>query len=312
MTLLIGTRDGLYRAENVPFEGTERVLSGGGVPAIAVGEDVFVVLDGDVYRSPDGERFGRVRVTTDRVRTVTVGPAGKVYAGSDPSRLFLSGDGGDNWTELDGLQDVPSRSGWEKRGGQDAVTAVAVPDALPRRIVVGVEPAGVHISDDGGATFQERRYGVHDDVHQLLVESPREYLAATGDGLYRTGDAGRTWVRLDTDHTYFEYTYFQAATVHDGEWFAGAAAGAPGSWGEAVDAGLFASSDGDSFERILLPVDGEFVVCFGEYDGTLLSGTLSHDLATPGTDPAHVLQSEQSNWEVVGETPAGVWALAQV
>ena len=51
-------------------------------------------------------------------------------------------------------------------------------------------------------------------------------------------------------------------------------------------------------------------VAFGEYGGELLAGTLSHDLATPGTDPAHVLYSEQGNWERAGQTPAGVWALA--
>lgn len=314
--LLIGTRDGLFRAATVPFEGPERVLDDGPVTALrrTEGGDVLAVAGGNCYRSRDGLEWRRLQVSADRVTAVGSGPGDTLYAATSPSRLYRSSDGGETWSELAGLQSIPSRDDWEKRGGQDGVSAIRIPPATPGRVVVAVEPAGIHVSDDGGATWVERRYGLHDDVHDLTCLSPREYLAATGDGLYRTGDAGRTWTRLDTDHTYFEYSYFQAATVRDGRWYAAAADGAPGTWGEAVDAALFESPDGDDFERVLIPTEGEFPVCFGydERDGYLLAGTLARDLDRPGTEPAHVLYRTEGTWEVAGNVPAGVWALAAV
>lgn len=310
MALLLGTRDGCYRAGTVPFESDPRRMLDGPVSDLArTGDAVLVVADGDLHRSTDGESFDPLPVPADRVTAVTAGPDGTLYAGTDPSRLFRSTDGED-WTELDALQSVPSRDRWPKRGGQDAVSAVALP--APDRIAVGVEPAGVHVSDDGGESFGERRYGLHDDLHDLLVEGPGTWLAATGSGLYRTGDAGRTWARIDTNHDHLEYTYFRAVARHGGRRVAAAATGAPGSWGESVEAALFESTEGENFERVPLPDDAGFPVAFAVWEGSLLAGTTTHDPARPGTDPGHLLVRRDDGWALAGETPAGVVELVGI
>lgn len=309
--LLIGTRDGLYRADGVPFDRLDPVLDAGGVSALRVTDDggLLAIAGGNCYRSRDGREWRRLSVTADRVSVVCAGPNGTLYAGADPSRLYRSSDGGDTWSELDGFRGPSTREAAEKRGGGQAVTAVRVPPETPGRLVVAVEPGGVSLSDDGGATWSERSYGLHEDVYDLFVRTAQVYLAATGDGLYRTGDAGRTWVRLDTTHTYFEYTYYRTVAAHDGRWYAAAVDGAPGTWGDALDAALFESGDGERFERVLLPIDGEFPVAFGYHDGCVLAGTLAHDIDRPSTRPAHVLYREQGTWEVAGQAPAGVQAL---
>jgi len=312
--LLIGTRDGLYRADGIPFDRITSVLDPGAVTALHRTEHggVLAVVGGDCYRSTDGHDWSRLHVTADRVTAVGTGPGGKLYAGTDPSRLYRSTDGGDIWGELDGFQSIPSRDARENRGGGDGVSAVRVHPDTPGRLVVAVEPMGLFLSDDGGRTWVSRQFGLHDDVHDLLVRTPQEFLAATGDGLYRTGDAGRTWIRVDTSHTYFEYTYFQSVAVHGGRWYAAAADGAPGTWGDAPEAALFESGDGDRFERVLIPTEGEFPVAFDAHDGCVVAGTLGHDLDRPSTRPAHVLYREDGTWEIAGETPAGVWSLASV
>ena len=44
--------------------------------------------------------------------------------------------------------------------------------------------------------WHERRNGVHDDVHDVLVRNSEEYIVSCGDGLYRTRDGGRYWTRV--------------------------------------------------------------------------------------------------------------------
>lgn len=309
--LLIGTRDGLYRADAIPFDGVSPVLDLGAVTALRRTKDgdLIAVVGGNCYRSVDGKEWNRLGVTADRVTTVGTGPGGKLYAGTDPSRLYRSTDGGDTWSELTGFRSIPSRDTRETRGGGDHVSAVRVHSDTPGRLVAAVAPAGVYLSDDGGDTWVERRFGLHDDVHDLLVWTPQAFLAATGDGFYRTGDAGRTWIRVDTHHTYFQYSYFQSVAIYDGRWYAAAVDGAPGTWADAPDAALFESGDGDRFERVLLPTDGEFPVAFARYDGHVIAGTLAHDIDRPSTRPAHVLYRADGTWEIAGATPAGVWAL---
>jgi len=46
------------------------------------------------------------------VFSVAIGAAdGALYAGTEPSRLFVSRDGA-GWEELEALQDIPSRERW--------------------------------------------------------------------------------------------------------------------------------------------------------------------------------------------------------
>jgi hypothetical protein len=116
------------------------------------------------------------------------------------------------------------------------------PDA-PERVVAGVEVGGVHVSDDSGETWTERRNGVHDDVHHVFVLGAEEYIASCGGGLYRTRDSGESWTRLDGA---LDHTYFREAFADEGRLYAAAARGPPGTWGGAngADAALFESTDG--------------------------------------------------------------------
>lgn len=124
----------------------------------------------------------------------------------------------------------------------------------------GVEVGGVHRSDDRGETWSERRDGLADDVHHVLVRDLTEYLASCGDGLYRTRDVGERWTRLDDG---LSRRYFREAIEHDGRLYAAAARSAPGTWQgtPGADAGLFVSNDdGDSFRRVSYPGEPQVLI----------------------------------------------------
>jgi len=90
----------------------------------------------------------------------------------------------------------------------------------PNRIIAGVEVSGVHVSEDGGDTWTERRDGVSGDIHELHVLGPDEFVAATGFGLYHTTDTDSSWTRLDEG---YDQRYFRTAFAADGVVYAGGA-----------------------------------------------------------------------------------------
>lgn len=327
MTLFVGTRDGLYRTPG-PTADLDRVLDEGTTRAFVSGSDVFAiaggVAGGDLYRSSDGgDSWDEVGLPEEEITTFLAVPGGnRLYVGTyPPAGISLSTDGGDSWHELD-FPDLPPRERWwpeegglietSKAGGR--VSSLAVPPGQPDRVVAGVEPEGVYVSEDRGGTWTDRSYGLQNDVHRVLARSPTAFVAACGEGLYRTGDAGRTWARLDTGQTYLGYAYFHDALVHDGVLYTAAAGGPPGTWrgDRGADTLLFESPDGgETFERSPYPGEPEeYVMTFATADGRALAGTVAQDLDVPGTTEARLLErTGDGEWETARRSPAGVVSL---
>jgi photosystem II stability/assembly factor-like uncharacterized protein len=314
--LLAGTYEGVYRADAPRFDSAEQVLDAGRVMRVRRFEEwdgVFATTKSGLYRSTDGgDSWTDLGVPREEVYSVLGDPAGeRLYAGTHPAHLYVSDDNrgeqtdGTTWQELSGLQDLPSRDSWHTprhRNEAHVRSLGSHPDA-PERVVAGVEVGGVHVSDDRGETWAERRSGVHDDVHHVLVREPDHYVASCGGGLYRTRDAGTTWIRLDTDA---DHTYFREAFAYDGTLYAAAARSSPGTWqGErGADAALFESeNEGDTLESVAYPGLPEEVV---------LSWTTHDDRVMAGTNDGSVIFRSSGEWVEAGELPAGVASLCSM
>jgi photosystem II stability/assembly factor-like uncharacterized protein len=307
--LLIGTNEGVYRAPIDRIDNAMRVLETERVLRIRrFGDVVFAATRSGLFRSADGgETWTDLNVPRREVYSVLQSPDGeRLYAGTHPAYLYVSTDGGESWCELEGLQELPSREEWRlprHRNEAHVRSLGAHPDA-PERVVTGIEVGGVHVSDDNGNTWTERRDGVHADVHHVLVRSAEEYIASCGGGLYRTRDAGQSWTRLDDD---LDHTYFRETFVAGGRLYAAAARSSPPSWGGELgpDAALFESSDGgDTFETVSYP-DGpkEFILAWAalnEDDGDVLAGTRG----------GYVLRQIGDEWTTIGNLPTGIHSLA--
>ena len=319
MTLCIGTQDGVYRSQNGDLDDVEQVLDSGVTLGVHTFEDhgLFAASKTGLYRSVDqGKTWNRLDVPKTEVYAVAVSPDGsRLYAGTHPAHMYVSTDEGKTWTELEDFQELPSRDQWHtpRHRGKSHVRSLGVHPDAPSRIIAGVEVGGVHISDDNGETWTERREGLETergdnlqyDVHHVLVVTADEYVVSCGGGLYRTRDAGRSWTRLDTE---LSGPYFQEAFSYQGILYAAAQTLPPtlpmGAQYDKrdVNASLFESTDGgDTFESKPYPgAPDEFIYAWTGIDGCVLAGT------TEG----RVIIHENNTWTTLGHVPGWIRSLS--
>ena len=321
MTLLIATQDGVYRSQRGDLDDVDRVLDSGATLGVHTFEEhgAFAASKTGLYRSEDrGVTWDRLDVPRSEVYAVAVSPDGRrLYAGTHPAHLYVSTDHGTTWTELDRFRELPSRNRWHtpRHRGESHVRSLGVHPDAPDRLIAGVEVGGIHVSDDAGETWTERRQGLETeredglqyDVHHVLVVSAEEYIVSCGGGLYRTRDSGHTWTRLDTG---VPGSYFQKAFFHQNRLYAAAQTLPPtlpmGTQYDKrdVNASLFESTDGgDTFESKPYPgAPDEFIYAWTGVDGRVLAGT------TEG----RVSIRENDSWITLGRVPAWIRSLAVV
>ncbi|MBM0238596.1 exo-alpha-sialidase [Micromonospora sp. ATA32] len=206
---------GVYAVAVDKRRGTPRLLAGMTSshfgPSVATSDDL-----GASWREPDeapvafpadtGATLGRVWQLTP------AGPAEPdvVWAGTEPSALFRSEDGGLSFQLVRALWDHPHREQWGAGFGGQAVHSVLPHPQDPARIVVAMSTGGVYRSDDAGASWTPgntgiRAYFLPDEwpefgqcVHKVArdASNPERLYAQNHHGVYRTDDGGRSWTSI--------------------------------------------------------------------------------------------------------------------
>jgi hypothetical protein len=280
MVIYLCTRDGsVIRAEpdGTPWT-THPVLEDVAPTCVAVdGELVLVGTQGEgVMLSRDGGgAWERIELPERDVLSVAISPAdGALYAGTEPSRLFVSRDGGP-WSELEALQEIPSRESWSfpPRPWTHHVRWIAPDPHTAERLLVGIELGGLMYSEDGGASFTDHRPGAKRDTHFIAWHPTADGHAyqSAGDGAARTRDGGLSWEPEDAGRD-LPYCWALAIDPADPErWFVAAARG-PGAAhaGQGASGGLYRWED-QAWRGV--PVPGESMpYALALRDGTLLAG----------------------------------------
>ena len=235
--LYAATGDGIARLDEAGGKWTvELSLRGTGAQCLAVdpadAETLYAGLrDGGVRRTTDGGRsWIDCALPEPAVFSLAVSAAdGAVYAGTEPSRLFRSDDRGENWRELEGLLELPSRPSWSfpPRPWTSHVRWIAPSPHEADVILVGIELGGLMRSDDGGESWQDHRPGAQPDVHSLAWH-PRivgRAYEAGGGGAAWSEDAGESWHPADEGRDR-HYTWALAVDPEDPErWYVSASTG---------------------------------------------------------------------------------------
>jgi photosystem II stability/assembly factor-like uncharacterized protein len=263
MRAFLCTRDGRLLRDDDGFD------SWSAVPELADREPQCVAVDGSrvlvgtrgngVFESADGgSSWARIELPAPDVFSVAISAAdGAAYAGTEPSRLFVSREEGP-WKELEALQEIPSRPRWSfpPRPWTHHVRWIAPDPKRAERLLVGIELGGVMVTDDGGDTFTDHRAGAKLDAHCLAWHPSAESRAyqAAGDGAAWSRDGGVTWEAADGGR---DLPYCWALAVDPDEperWYLSAASG-PGAAHRGADAVGKLYRWSGAWQELPLPID---------------------------------------------------------
>jgi hypothetical protein len=140
---------------------------------------------------------------------------GAWYAGTSPQGLFRSGDGGESWDPVSGLNDDPRYRTW-MGGAQDGTPdgpklhSVLVDPRDPAHLYMGMSSGGVHESLDGGRGWTPLVDGLEvvegldpanmtfHDPHcvRLCPALPDRLYQQNHCGIYRLDRPATRWVRI--------------------------------------------------------------------------------------------------------------------
>jgi photosystem II stability/assembly factor-like uncharacterized protein len=135
---------------------------------------------------------------------------GVVWAGTEPSALFRSEDGGEHFDLVRGLWDHPHRKEWGAGFGGQAIHTVLPHPQQPAELLVAMSTGGVYRSHDGGASWAPSNTGVSayflpdpmpefgQCVHKVARDTadPQRLFLQNHRGVYRTDDGGRAWTSI--------------------------------------------------------------------------------------------------------------------
>ncbi|MGI8577192.1 MAG: WD40/YVTN/BNR-like repeat-containing protein [Nocardioidaceae bacterium] len=234
--LMIGTRKGLWLArsdaarEQWTLDGPHFLMNEVTACAIDSRGDTTRLLSGamsshwgpQVFRSDDlGATWqetpnGAIRFPEDtgaaleQVWQLALGPddePGLVYAGTQPSALFRSGDGGQTFDMVRSLWDHPHREKWGAGFGGQAIHTILPGLEDKAAMTVAMSTGGVYQTSDCGESWHPANVGVKayfmpdpwpefgQCVHKVAQHPsmPERMYLQNHHGVYRTEDGGSSW-----------------------------------------------------------------------------------------------------------------------
>ncbi len=177
-------------------------------PSVAISDDL-----GATWQEPETAPLAfppDTGAAVERVWQITPTGTDVVYAGTQPSALFRSTDGGRTYELVRGLWDHPHRLQWGAGFGGQAVHTI-LPDANdPDRLLVAMSTGGVYRSTDGGKSWTPANTGIKayflpdpwpefgQCVHKVARDAgdPRRLYAQNHHGVYRSDDGGDHWTSI--------------------------------------------------------------------------------------------------------------------
>jgi photosystem II stability/assembly factor-like uncharacterized protein len=217
MNLLIGTSDGVFVARGSGKPEPADGIAGREVRALrASNSSIFAGADNGVFLSRNGGASWKLSgVEGQIVWDIVAAPSDErtVYVGTQPAALYRTRDGGETWTEIDSMKQIPGAEKWcvpNSPAGARARTIVLDP-TNPDHYWVGLEVGGVLSTADDGKHWTSVMTG--GDIHVMAgnPSSPNVLYATTGFGRYpddpqpreeriagafRSKDGGQTWEYL--------------------------------------------------------------------------------------------------------------------
>jgi photosystem II stability/assembly factor-like uncharacterized protein len=327
MSILAGTSKGVFRLDGGV---ANQVLESRGVrDLVKVGDRLFAGTGSGLYVSDDeGEGWTLVGLEDKEVWQIRDAGNGLLYAGTAPTGLFKSNDGGSTWHEIEALAKLAEEGGW----------CIPLDPPIPasaRALVVngddlwvGVEVGGIAVSHDAGQTWSMVLPGDNPDLHMMFAHpaNGKTLYASTGygrldgvaemvegnAGVFRSEDGGATWTYAWKGIT---PRYSRPMCIDDRAPYGLTVASAPTAFSsykqkEGAGAMLFRSEDGGESWRSLC--DEEHSPSHANFHGLAVDPDHSGAVLV-GTDTGEVWRvSDDAEWDLCAEGMPAVLAIAAV
>ncbi len=224
MRILVATRDDVL----VLDPGSDAFRESSGVEtrptclavAPAGGRAWCGTVDGVRASDDGGATWAPAGLAGEEVTAVAASPSepGVMWAGTEPSGVYRSADGGASWSRADGLLDLPSSPEWSfpPKPETHHVRWIACHPEEAGRLWVAIEAGALVTTADGGATWQDRVPNGPYDTHEIAIhpDRPDTLRISAGDGYYESHDGGATWRSPDEG---LEVGYLRSVAVDPGD-----------------------------------------------------------------------------------------------
>jgi hypothetical protein len=178
-------------------------------PSVAISDDL-----GASWREPEEAPIAFPKETGESLKQVWAlqpGAAGEpsvVWAGSQPSALFKSTNGGLTYELVRSLWDHPHRPEWGAGFGGQAIHTILPHPSDPQRVLVAMSTGGVYRTTDGAQSWSASNTGIkayflpHNQfpefgqcVHKVSRDAvnPERLYLQNHHGVYRSDDDGQSW-----------------------------------------------------------------------------------------------------------------------
>ncbi|MEE8518916.1 MAG: hypothetical protein V3S98_07310 [Dehalococcoidia bacterium] len=209
--VVIGTTDGvvIMKRDGGGWAVTDRSLPGQHIHALVHEEESGTwfagVNKGGIHASTDGARTwerrdnGLTETDVYSLATVKVNGHARIFAGTEPAKLFVSEDLGQTWTEKPSLA-AQKNDNWMFPAPPHIAHLKHINFAPndPNTIFGSIEVGGLLKSTDGGETWAEIP-GMYADVHRTAIDptDPNHVYVTGGAGLWVTEDGGESWANAE-------------------------------------------------------------------------------------------------------------------
>jgi hypothetical protein len=204
---------------------------------------------------PTGRGVPHRWVTAVGVEGGTGGRVGAVYAGTEPSTISRSDDGGNTWVPLPGLVRLASADEWSfpPKPETHHVRWIETDPNLVGNLFVAIEAGALVRSFDRGGSWLDRVRGGPFDTHTAATIPGLDgrLSCAAGDGYFESDDGGATWRRPMKG---LRHGYLVGVAVDPGEPETIVVSASSGPyrayWPDDAEAYLYRKVGGDRFELL--------------------------------------------------------------
>jgi photosystem II stability/assembly factor-like uncharacterized protein len=220
--ILVASGAGLFIAnqKNDELQIIRHTLQNQPLTSVAATKTIIVVggPNGMMRSADQGQSWQSINIDPKHIRWLG-SPESQdelILAGTEPAGIIVSRDGGHRWNQSPDVFRLRDAHGWFLPYSPEAgcVRGFAFAESVHgARIYAAVEVGGVLISTNMGKSWQladgsdgvpdfSRDLGtmIHPDVHSICAhpQSNQIVTAPTGGGLFRSHDAGRSWINIYT------------------------------------------------------------------------------------------------------------------